>query len=124
VLSPPTHRRTITTFTNTDAPPLIKETSTNTYQESIIENNRSSSRLSVAQQTMERVESPAPSLINRTTDEFLRNVPFKINTFQEVGYLKKDKVLKNISLLLIKSPNKKIYVQHHFLTRSMLKLAI
>jgi hypothetical protein len=83
LLSPPTQRQT-----NIEPIPTssITEFKTNTREirETIVDGNRSSSRLSVAQQTEQRVESPAPSLINRTTDEFLKNIPFKINTFEEV----------------------------------------
>lgn len=38
--------------------------------------------LTVTQQT--RSESPSLSVINRETDEFLKNAPFKINTFAKV----------------------------------------
>jgi hypothetical protein len=80
---------------------IINEETTTTYEEVIKKStliddlpkgddggvmNRSATSLSIsskAQQT-QRTESPAPSLVNRTTDEFLRTVPFKINTFEEV----------------------------------------
>lgn len=92
VVSPPSQRRAVTTFTNTEPSPYVSTTES-IYKESQSiqttsdrpKETTTTSTLNVMEQ-MQRTVSPAPSVVNRTTDEFLKNVPFKINTFSDVGF--------------------------------------